>query len=184
MAAIFARHLDVPVESVSADRGFFDLGGSSITAVAVAGDLRAELDRDIPLEWLFTTTTVDELAHHIEHGENGPDALGTVVELAAGDAGPPLFCIHPISGLSWTYRGLDDHLGGRTFTVCRPPDRVTYPTASPNSPRGISKPSVKFGPMVPITCSDGRSVARSLTKWLCSYGSAATRWGCLHCSTP
>ncbi|WP_241997405.1 non-ribosomal peptide synthetase [Rhodococcus sp. SMB37] len=115
VAAVFARNLDVPVESVSADHGFFDLGGSSITAVAVAGDLRAELDRDIPLEWLFTATTVDELAHHIEHGGATPDPLGTVVELAAGDTGPPLFCIHPISGLSWTYRGLADHLGGRSL---------------------------------------------------------------------
>ncbi|WP_440127536.1 amino acid adenylation domain-containing protein [Rhodococcus sp. SJ-3] len=115
VAALFARHLDVPVENVSADRGFFDLGGSSITAVALAGDLRTALDRDIPLEWLFTATTVDELARLIERGGDVPDPFATIVELAPGDARPPLFCIHPISGLSWTYRGLGDYLDGRAL---------------------------------------------------------------------
>ncbi|MFD6855976.1 amino acid adenylation domain-containing protein [Rhodococcus sp. NPDC060090] len=115
VAAIFARHLGVPADTVSADRGFFDLGGSSIAAVAVAGDLRTELDRDIPLEWLFTSSSVDELAHRIEHGGEATDPLGTVVELTAGDARAPLFCIHPISGLAWSYRGLGAHLEGRAL---------------------------------------------------------------------
>src|SRR5690606_37171534 len=55
VAAVFARHLDLPVDEISADRSFFDLGGSSIAAVTVAGELRDALGADVPVEWLFTS---------------------------------------------------------------------------------------------------------------------------------
>ncbi|UYP21095.1 amino acid adenylation domain-containing protein [Rhodococcus sp. Z13] len=116
VAAVFARHLDRPVDTISADRGFFDLGGTSLGAVTVAGDLRAELDTDVPVEWLFTSPTLAALADRIDHGSSDTtDPLGVLVQLAAGDDRPPLFCIHPISGLAWPYAGLAPHLGGRTI---------------------------------------------------------------------
>ncbi|WP_441347286.1 amino acid adenylation domain-containing protein [Rhodococcus sp. CH91] len=116
VAAVFARHLDLPVDEISADRGFFDLGGSSIGAVTVAGELRDELGTDVPVEWLFTSPSVDALADRIAggHSDDVRDPLGTVVEIAGrGDARPSLFCVHPISGLAWMYSGLAPHLDGR-----------------------------------------------------------------------
>ncbi|WP_442972628.1 amino acid adenylation domain-containing protein [Rhodococcus sp. Rp3] len=126
VAAVFARHLDLPVDEISADRSFFDLGGSSIAAVTVAGELRDALGADVPVEWLFTSPDLASLADRIEHGrsndERDPrsdderDPLGSIVEIAGrGDEKPPLFCVHPISGLAWMYAGLSQHLDGRTL---------------------------------------------------------------------
>ncbi|WP_048772056.1 non-ribosomal peptide synthetase [Rhodococcus ruber] len=109
VAEVFARHLDRPV---SADRGFFDLGGTSLGAVAVAADLRAALDRDVPLDWLLTAPTVADLADRIDHGGDDTDPLATLVPLAGRPDGTPLFCVHPISGMSWCYTGLASHLPG------------------------------------------------------------------------
>ncbi len=117
VAAVFAAHLDLPVDEISADRGFFDLGGSSIGAVGVAGELRDALGTDVPVEWLFTSPDLAALADRIEHGRSNDerDPLGSIVEIAGrGDERPPLFCVHPISGLAWMYAGLAPHLGGRT----------------------------------------------------------------------
>ncbi|WP_044475791.1 non-ribosomal peptide synthetase [Rhodococcus aetherivorans] len=112
VAAVFARHLGRPLGSVSADLGFFDLGGTSLGAVAVAADLRAELDRDVPLDWLLTAPTVADLADRIDHGGDDTDPLATLVPLAGRPGGTPLFCVHPISGMSWCYTGLAPHLTG------------------------------------------------------------------------
>ncbi|ETT28642.1 Phenylalanine racemase (ATP-hydrolyzing), partial [Rhodococcus rhodochrous ATCC 21198] len=112
VAAVFARHLGRPPGSVSADLGFFDLGGTSLGAVAVAADLRAELDRDVPLDWLLTAPTVADLADRIDHGGDDTDPLATLVPLAGRPDGTPLFCVHPISGMSWCYTGLAPHLPG------------------------------------------------------------------------
>lgn len=118
VVAVLARHLDVPEDRISTDRGFFDAGGSSIGAVTVAADLRAELGTDVPVEWLFTSPTVSALAQRIDRGRSDDDSdpLGTVVRLSAGrDDRPPLFCVHPVSGLAWMYAGLAPHLHGRAL---------------------------------------------------------------------
>jgi thioesterase domain-containing protein len=39
--------------------------------------------------------------------------LDTVVRLGGTGEGPPLFCVHPASGMSWCYAGLADYLGDR-----------------------------------------------------------------------
>ncbi|MEU5844166.1 amino acid adenylation domain-containing protein [Rhodococcus sp. NPDC047139] len=118
VAAVFARHLGLPVDEISADRSFFDLGGSSIGAVTVASDLREALGTDVPVEWLFTSPDLSALADRIAHGrrDDERDPLGSIVEIGGrGDERPPLFCVHPLSGLAWMYSGLAAHLEGRTL---------------------------------------------------------------------
>ena len=116
VAAVYAQHLGIPVDAVSADRGFFDLGGSSLGTVAVAGELSEALGRTVPVGWLFDARSVDELARRIDCDATAtanPDPLGVLVPLGAGDPDVrPLFCVHPISGLSWCYAGLAAHLDG------------------------------------------------------------------------
>lgn len=113
IAAVFAAvtgHGFVPRET-----GFFDLGGTSMGAVRVVARLRTELGRDVALAWLFTDPTVAGLAARIEHDVDVADPLATLVPLNRPEvpAGPPLFCVHPISGLAWCYAGLAEHLGDR-----------------------------------------------------------------------
>ncbi|MGV9743685.1 amino acid adenylation domain-containing protein [Rhodococcus zopfii] len=120
VAAAYARHLGIPVAAVSADRGFFDLGGSSLGAVTVAGELSAALGRRVPVGWLVDARTVDDLAQRIDTDVDPADVaaatidpLAVLVPLGAGETDArPLFCVHPISGLAWCYTGLSAHLDG------------------------------------------------------------------------
>ncbi|MFD9888891.1 amino acid adenylation domain-containing protein [Amycolatopsis sp. NPDC059027] len=91
--------------TVGVDESFFDLGGHSLLATRLVSRIKAVLGADLPVRALFEAATVDSLAQRIQGG--GEDtAFDVVLPLRRGGTRPPLFCVHPISGLSWTYSGL------------------------------------------------------------------------------
>ncbi|MFD1810849.1 amino acid adenylation domain-containing protein [Rhodococcus gannanensis] len=115
IAAIIAGHL--AVDAVSADLNYFDLGGTSLGALDVVADLRTEFGNDLPLEWLMTSPTLQAFADRVDGrsddggvGGHDGDPLGTLVPLGGRPDAAPLFCVHPISGMSWCYAGLATHL--------------------------------------------------------------------------
>ncbi len=109
VARVFAEVLGL--ERVGLDDDFFALGGNSLVAAQVMYRVRSELKSAVPLQWLFSDSTTEALARRIERGVAGTaeEGLGPLLPIRAG-AGPPLFCIHPIGGLSWCYSGLTKHL--------------------------------------------------------------------------
>ncbi|OUS88237.1 non-ribosomal peptide synthetase [Rhodococcus sp. NCIMB 12038] len=111
IAAVFADVLGIAV--VPAHEAFFTLGGTSMGAASVATELRRRLDRDVPIEWVFTDPTVQRLAARIDDGVRSECFFDTVVELRPAGTGAPLFCVHPLSGLAWCFSGLADHVGDR-----------------------------------------------------------------------
>jgi thioesterase domain-containing protein len=55
--------------------------------------------------------TVAEVAAQLLAGaEQSADSLAPVLALRAAGTAPPLFCLHPASGLSWQFAGLKRHL--------------------------------------------------------------------------
>ncbi|RYF42081.1 MAG: hypothetical protein EOO27_45570, partial [Comamonadaceae bacterium] len=107
----------IGTDSIGADQDFFAHGGTSMGAVAVADELRTRLDRDVPLQWLFTDPTAARLAKRIESGsDTSEDPFAALVRLGGDGDDPPLFCIHPAAGIAWCYTGLAEHL----------PERVLY----------------------------------------------------------
>ncbi|PPJ36326.1 non-ribosomal peptide synthetase, partial [Nocardia nova] len=105
---------------VGADDDFYALGGNSLRSVQVASELTKELHFEIPLGWMLSDPNPADLAKRIEtgmsngHHESGPAAFGldVVLPIRTGGSRPPLFCIHPASGLSWCYYTFGDHLAG------------------------------------------------------------------------
>ncbi|RKH25266.1 polyketide synthase, partial [Corallococcus sicarius] len=73
MAAVFARELGADRVGVH-DHLFDDLGGTSLSVVRIAARLREELQRDVPVVWLFEHPTVNELARRMERESGGPVA--------------------------------------------------------------------------------------------------------------
>ncbi|WP_432422377.1 amino acid adenylation domain-containing protein [Rhodococcus opacus] len=101
------------VEQVGLDDDFFALGGNSLVAPRIVARLKQDLSAAVPLQWLFTDPAVEALAARIENGAKGPveEGFGPLLRIRAdGEGGPPLFCIHPIVGLSWCYSGLRQYI--------------------------------------------------------------------------
>ena len=89
--------------------------------------LRARLGVDIPVSAVFQDPTPGGLARRIgsplnSRGASAGWAFGVVLPLRSTGALPPLFCVHPGSGLSWAYSGLLQHLSS---------DRPVYGLQSP-----------------------------------------------------
>ncbi|MER5890868.1 amino acid adenylation domain-containing protein [Streptomyces sp. NPDC001941] len=69
--AAWAEVLELEPSEVDPDSGFFDLGGTSLTAVRVHELVRDGLDREFPLSTLFRHSSVRELAAFLR-GDSGP----------------------------------------------------------------------------------------------------------------
>ncbi|MGS2805806.1 amino acid adenylation domain-containing protein [Nocardia sp. MW-W600-9] len=110
VAAVFAELLGR--DRVGADDSFFDLGGNSMVATRVVARLRTELATDIALLWLFTDPTPAGLARRIAENTAGGDEsmLTPLLTLRRRGSGAPLFCVHPVVGLAWSFAGLTGEL--------------------------------------------------------------------------
>ncbi|MGQ4390212.1 amino acid adenylation domain-containing protein [Streptomyces sp. SAS_270] len=116
LCGLFAATLGVG--SVTIDDHFFHLGGHSLLATRLIGRIRGIWDTPVTIRDLFQCPTPALLAEHIAT-QAGGNPLETLLPIkAAATSGPdssqpPLFCVHPISGMSWCYAGLMRHLGDR-----------------------------------------------------------------------
>ncbi|MEV4435505.1 amino acid adenylation domain-containing protein [Streptomyces sp. NPDC049585] len=103
LCGIFADVLGVP--SVGVDDDFFQLGGHSLLATRVATRVRTELGTRLPVRLLFEAPTVAALAARLGT-EDRAAGLGVLLPLRRTGERPPLFCVHPASGLAWPYARL------------------------------------------------------------------------------
>ncbi|MFH9424722.1 amino acid adenylation domain-containing protein [Streptomyces sp. NPDC017529] len=115
MSALFAEVLGLP--SVGADDGFFDLGGDSLLAARLVSRVRAVFGADPGIRALFEAQSPAGLVSRLDAGGAGAagaaGALDVLLPLRPRGSRPPLFCVHPASGISWPYAGLMRHLGDR-----------------------------------------------------------------------
>ncbi|MGV9637978.1 amino acid adenylation domain-containing protein [Nocardia rhamnosiphila] len=107
------------VDRVGADDDFYALGGNSLRSVQVVSELKKELDYDVPVSWILSDPSPADLAKRIESGMRSghapADAAATfgfdvLLPIRADGDRPPLFCVHPASGLAWSYRPFAEYL--------------------------------------------------------------------------
>ncbi|MFD6058124.1 amino acid adenylation domain-containing protein [Rhodococcus wratislaviensis] len=148
IAAVFAEVLGAA--DIPADEAFFTLGGTSMGAASVATELRRRLERDVPIEWIFTDPTVQRLAARIEDGTRPASFFDTLVELrpAGTGASAPLFCVHPLSGLAWCFSGLADHVGDRPLFGLQA-------TGAPNLPETLPELAARYVDAIRVVQPEG-----------------------------
>ncbi|MEV0333455.1 amino acid adenylation domain-containing protein [Nocardia sp. NPDC050717] len=128
IAAVFAELLGG--DRVGADDSFFDLGGNSILATRVVARLRSELAAEVALAWLFSDPSPAELARRVAEG-SAESALAPVLTLRGRGRGAPLFCVHPVVGLAWSFAGLSAELSCPIYGLQSP--AIAEDTAHPES---------------------------------------------------
>lgn len=97
------------------DDRFFDLGGHSLSVTRLVARIRAELNVEVPIPAVFNAPTVAELAEWLSQGCESEfvDPFAMVLPIRLSGTRPPIWCPSAAFGLSWSYRGLLDHVDDR-----------------------------------------------------------------------
>jgi amino acid adenylation domain-containing protein len=123
LCGLFAEVLGL--DRVGAEDSFFDLGGDSLLAMQLVARVRATLDAEITIRSLFEAPTASGLARSLN--SSGKSEFEPLLPLAPRGSKAPLFCVHPLAGISWCYAGLAKHL---------PPEYPLYGLQA----RGLAEP--------------------------------------------
>lgn len=115
LCGLFAEILGL--DTVGIDDNFFVLGGHSLLATRLVGRIRETLGARLPVRMIFQAPTVAGIADLISGKTEAPTTIDPVLPIRTSGAAPPLFCLHPVSGVSWCYTGLQRHI---------PTDRPIY----------------------------------------------------------
>ncbi|HZD78258.1 MAG TPA: amino acid adenylation domain-containing protein [Acidobacteriaceae bacterium] len=101
------------VEEIGLHDNFFELGGDSLSAAVMGASCGLHLGVELPVGSLFEAPTIADLAGVVERltGES-LDPLNVMLPLRkVRNAAPrPLFCIHPMAGISLGFSSLLRHL--------------------------------------------------------------------------
>jgi thioesterase domain-containing protein/acyl carrier protein len=99
------------VEKISRHDNFFTLGGHSLLAMLMVSRIRNTFGIEISLRTLFEAPTIAGLAQRLLKSDGARADLFDVLFPIKSEGGrPPLFCVHHVGGLSWSYIGLSQHL--------------------------------------------------------------------------
>ncbi|HEY8208013.1 MAG TPA: amino acid adenylation domain-containing protein [Myxococcaceae bacterium] len=97
------------VHPIGLDQGFFELGGTSVAAVRLAGRMEQQMGVRLGPEALFEHPTIGELAAMLR-AHRRPIA-SPLVRLASRGARRPFVCVHPSGGNVVCYLDLSRRLG-------------------------------------------------------------------------
>ncbi|QQM38155.1 non-ribosomal peptide synthetase [Streptomyces liliifuscus] len=103
LCRIFAQELNVP--HIGVEDNFFERGGHSLLAVRLVNRIRSIMGVDVSLRMLMETPSVAGLAHRLSLPATN-NSLRMILPIRTHGSQPPLFCVHPRSGLSWCFAPL------------------------------------------------------------------------------
>ncbi|MFC9647141.1 amino acid adenylation domain-containing protein [Streptomyces sp. NPDC056937] len=107
---IWTRLLLHPAIGVTDD--FFDLGGTSISAIKVAHAVQEEFGEPLPIRDIMLHPTIEALAGRLRKGAAPGRPGDNLIEFRAGDGERRVVCVHPAGGTAFCYLPLAAALPG------------------------------------------------------------------------
>ncbi|WP_244210652.1 non-ribosomal peptide synthetase [Amycolatopsis kentuckyensis] len=102
-----------PAIGVSDD--FFDVGGTSISAIKLAHAIGAEFGRELPIRDVILHPTIEAQAALLR--ADRPAETGSLIEFRRGDGAARVVCVHPAGGTAFCYLPLSGLLPGEAGVV-------------------------------------------------------------------
>jgi thioesterase domain-containing protein/acyl carrier protein len=96
-------------ESISVNADFFELGGNSLIAVSIINKINTSLSCDLPLQIVFSSPTIKQLAQVINNQDN--DSASRLVPFQIKGKGNPIYCWPGLGGYCMNLRLLAEKLG-------------------------------------------------------------------------
>jgi acyl transferase domain-containing protein/thioesterase domain-containing protein/acyl carrier protein len=121
LAAMWQKTLGI--EQIGIQDDFFELGGESLIAVRLLGQIKKTYGLDLPLATFFQTPTIAQSAEllrgQIQVAERTPAeprrkrslSLSSLVPIQSSGSRPPLFCVHGAGGNVMVFSTLTHYLG-------------------------------------------------------------------------
>jgi len=113
LAYLFAEVLALDYERIGVHDSFFELGGHSLLATRLVAQIARGFGVEVSVRTLFEAHTVAALAQRISQGTVWENLLEPLLVLRGGGDLPGLFCVHPATGLGWSYAGFVGHIESR-----------------------------------------------------------------------
>src|SRR6478672_5993336 len=186
LCALFAEVLGL--ERVGIDDNFFALGGDSIMSIQLVSRIRSTLDVELAIRSLFEAPTVEALVQRLNGNQPDRSPLEVLLPLRASGSLPPLFCIHPGGGLSWSYSGLMRHLPSDRPIYGLQARGISHPETSPRTLEEMAADYVTFvrhvqptGPYHLLGWSFGGLVAHAMATHLQDHGETVVLLALLDC---
>lgn len=97
------------VEELSVRDDFFELGGNSLMAVALLGELSSDFRCKLPMQTLFEHPTIEKLAGKLT--DNAASSVSRLVPLQDKGTGEPVFCWSGLGGYTMNLKLLAKKIG-------------------------------------------------------------------------
>jgi thioesterase domain-containing protein len=88
---------------------FFRLGGHSLMAARLAARVLTRLGHELPIRTIFEYPILRDLASQIGIVTDRTTVFDVLLPIRTTGSLPPLFCLHPVGGLCWSYTNLLRH---------------------------------------------------------------------------
>jgi phthiocerol/phenolphthiocerol synthesis type-I polyketide synthase E len=95
---------------ISVEQNYFDLGGDSLLAVKLFGQIEKTFNVALPLATLFEAPSIGEMAR-ILASQRTVSGWSSLVPIQPGGSRPKFFCLHGAGGNVLIYRELAEYLG-------------------------------------------------------------------------
>ncbi|MDX3192981.1 amino acid adenylation domain-containing protein [Streptomyces sp. MN03-5084-2B] len=87
--------------AIGVSDGFFDVGGTSISAIKLAHAIGTEFGRELPIRDVILHPTIEAQAALLRTG--APDGGGSLIEFRRGAGRARVVCVHPAGGTAFCY---------------------------------------------------------------------------------